>query len=70
MNTNNEDQLEIEITDEGLIKISADKISAANHLNAEQFLRNVQELAGGKVTRKHKGAAKGHEHSHGHEHHH
>lgn len=54
-----EDQIEVEVLADGTIKISADKISAANHMNAEQLLRNVQELTGGKVTRKRKGVGHG-----------
>lgn len=52
----NEDQMEVEILEDGSIKLAADKISAANHMNAEQLIRSVQELAGGKVSRRRKGA--------------
>jgi hypothetical protein len=45
------DKLTLEILQDGTIKSTADGISAANHDNAESFLRNVSTLAGGKVTR-------------------
>jgi hypothetical protein len=50
----NDDQIEVEILEDGTIKIQMDKISPPNHMNAEQVLRNIQELTGGKATRKHK----------------
>ena len=46
------DKLTIEILADGTIKTTADGVSAANHDNAENFLRNVSTLAGGKVTRR------------------
>lgn len=64
------DEFEIEIKEGGLIKTTTDAVSPANHQNAEQFLRDIAKLAGGKVERKHR--HKGHEHhthKHGHEHH-
>jgi hypothetical protein len=45
------DKLTLEILPDGTIKSTADGVSAANHDNAENFLRNVATLAGGKVTR-------------------
>jgi hypothetical protein len=45
------DKLTLEILPDGTIKSTADGVSAANHDNAESFLRNVATLAGGKVTR-------------------
>jgi hypothetical protein len=45
------DKLTFEILADGTIKSSADSISGANHDNAENFLRNVAQLSGGKVTR-------------------
>ena len=46
-----EDSLAIEILDDGTIKISTDQISPANHLNADQFLKLIAELAGGETTK-------------------
>lgn len=45
------DRLTFEILSDGTIKSSADGVSQANHDNAENFLRNVATLAGGKITR-------------------
>lgn len=73
------DKLTLEILPDGTIKSTADGVSAANHDNAENFLRNVSTLAGGKVTRTlrtdlnphelrramEEHAADGHTHSHG-----
>lgn len=47
----NSDKLTIEILPDGTLKSSADGISAANHDNAENFLRNIGRLAGGIVKR-------------------
>ena len=45
------DKLTLEILPDGTIKSTADGVSAANHDNAENFLRNIATLAGGKVSR-------------------
>ena len=45
------DTIAIEILDDGTIKVTTDPISGPNHLNAEQFLRLLAELAGGETTR-------------------
>lgn len=66
------DEIKIEITPEGLIKIDTDGISQPNHAAAEAFLRTLQQLAGGKTDVAHKHGVKGqtHSHSHGQEHSH
>lgn len=46
------DSLSFEILPDGTIKIESDKISAANHVNAEAFIREVMRLAGGKASRR------------------
>jgi len=48
------DSMQITILDDGSIKIETDAISAANHMTAEAFLRNVAQASGDKQTRKHK----------------
>lgn len=48
------DKIKISILDDGTIKVETDKISMPNHMNAEAFLRQMAELAGGEVERKHK----------------
>lgn len=69
------DKIEIEILEDGTIKTSTDKVSMANHSNAEGFLREMARLAGGVVKRVIKGGASaahalhvhasdGHTHSH------
>jgi hypothetical protein len=47
----NSDKLTIEILPDGTLKTTSDSISGANHDNAENFLRNIATLAGGKSTR-------------------
>lgn len=42
------DVIEIEILEDGTIKTITDKVSMANHQNAESFLRTMSTLAGGK----------------------
>ena len=68
------DKIEIEITDNGLFKISTDAVSQPNHALAEGLIRKMQSLAGGTTTRRqkpnalahhHHGHAHGHTHSHG-----
>ncbi len=61
------DIIDIEILPDGTIKTSTDKVSMPNHATAEQFLRDIAKLAGGKVERKRK---QGFAHQHEHEHHH
>lgn len=48
------DNIKITILDDGTIKVETDKISGPNHLNAEQFLREMSRLAGGTVEIKSK----------------
>jgi len=45
------DTIQIEILDDGTIKVTTDPISGPNHVNAEQFLRFIATLAGGETTR-------------------
>lgn len=61
------DTINIEILEDGTIKIEADKVSQANHLSAEQLLHETVKLAGGpsKVTKK-----QGHVHHGQKQHHH
>ncbi len=63
-----EDTLEIEILDDGTIKVTSPKISAANHMNADQLLGFIAKLAGGetKIEKRIK-SAHTHEHAHTHE---
>jgi hypothetical protein len=68
------DKMKIEILLDGTIKTTTDAVSAANHSNAESFLRDVAKLAGGTTTRERRKdvnpAHHGHSHDHGHTHEH
>lgn len=48
------DKFTIEILPDGTIKVSTDKVSAANHVNAEKFIREMFNKAGGEVEIRHK----------------
>ena len=66
-----QDVIEIEILEDGTIKTSTDRVSMANHQNAEGFLRSMSTLAGGMWKQVRKIGARlahGHSHEHGHEH--
>jgi len=58
------DKFEIEILIDGTIKIASDKVSGANHANAEQFFKLLAQNAGGESSRARKA---GHTHTHTHE---
>mgnify|MGYP001570028181 CR=1 FL=1 len=60
------DTIEVEILDDGSLKISADSISMANHGTAEALIRELLTLAGGEIQRNKKGLP--HHHHHEHEH--
>lgn len=63
------DELTIEILSDGTIKTTTDAVSAANHDNAEQFLRSMARLAGGETTReKRTDVNRTHHHQHSHIH--
>lgn len=65
------DKLIIEVLEDGTIKTTTDAVSAANHANAEGFLRQMATLAGGKSerTRRHGHGHHAHTHEHDDEHH-
>jgi len=48
------DSMNITILDDGSIKVETDKISQANHMTAEAFMRNIATACGGHQERKHK----------------
>jgi hypothetical protein len=56
------DTMDVEILEDGTLKITTGKVSMANHMNAEAFLRQVATLCGGKTERKQKEAHQGHHH--------
>lgn len=61
------DHIEIEVLEDGTIKVITDPISGANHANAEEFLRFMARMAGGETTRVKRSDT---HHAHGHHHHH
>lgn len=60
------DSIKIEILADGTIKVETDKVSGANHVNAEAFMKFLADKSGGEVTRTSKGHI--HDHAHTHEH--
>jgi hypothetical protein len=56
------DRFKIEILEDGTIKTTTDAVSAANHDNAEQFLRAMAHLAGGETKRERRTDVKPHHH--------
>jgi hypothetical protein len=58
------DKFEIEILEDGTIKITTDKVSAANHTNADGLIRELIKEAGGVAERTKRG---GHIHEHEHD---
>lgn len=61
------DEMKITVLPDGSLKIETGRVSAANHMSAEGFIREASRLLGGKVERK---AKHGHTHSHDHNHDH
>ncbi len=59
------DNIRIEILGDGTIKVETDRVSPANHVNAEGFLREMARLAGGVTDIR---AKQGHSHAHTHQH--
>ena len=65
------DNIQIEILDDGTIKVTTDPVSGANHANAEGFLNFMARMAGGETTRearKDKPVSHTHDHAHVHTH--
>ena len=56
------DRFTIEILEDATIKTTTDAVSAANHDNAEQFLRAMAHLAGGESKRERRKDVKPHHH--------
>lgn len=46
--------MQITILEDGTIKVETDRISQANHMTAEAFLRNIAQAGGAQQTQKHK----------------
>ena len=66
------DAITITILDDGTIKTETGKVSAANHGNAEGFIREMFKLAGGEASLQFKRGSmqvteKAHDHEHSHQ---
>ena len=60
------DEMKLEILSDGTISVSTDKISGKNHVSADEFLAEVEKLAGGeRVVTKKKNRFAHQSHSHG-----
>ena len=64
------DTIIIEVLEDGTIKTETDKVSSANHSTADNFLKEMFRLAGGKSTLKFKRPVAVVEGAHVHHHHH
>lgn len=63
------DKMEIEVLEDGSIKVSTDRISLPNHGGAEMLIKELVKAAGGEVDRARKSngtyhSHDGHYHSH------
>lgn len=63
------DEFNIEILEDGQIKFDTGAFSGKNHASAEEFLKMIEEMAGGEVQRTPKKEGKHHHHHHKHAHH-
>jgi hypothetical protein len=57
------DKFKIEILADGTLKITTDRVSAANHQNADNFIREMFKAAGGEVEIQHRHGKKIHVHN-------
>ena len=64
------DSMQIEILADGTMKVTTDKVSMANHMSAEKFMKGVAEMLGGTVTKLKRKGRTSHTHSHDHGHSH
>lgn len=59
------DIIKIEVLEDGTISVTTDKISGTNHVSAEEFLNEVEKLAGGTRETQKRKSKFAHVHSHG-----
>ena len=59
-----EDKFDIEIDENGNIKVTTDNVSQANHRNAEDFMAFLARATGGTVSRTKRGQGHSHQHQH------
>ena len=62
-----QDTLDIEILEDGTIKITSPLVSAPNHASAAEFFRTVARLSGGEVKTAKRTDKTHHSHTHEHE---
>jgi hypothetical protein len=62
------DEIKIEIMPDGLVKITTDAVSEANHASADQAIRFLQNLLGGEATVQRNPNKRTHTHHHNHAH--
>jgi len=53
------DILEVEVLEDGTLKVTSGKVSMPNHAGAEAFLRDLARGCGGKTERHHKAGVVG-----------
>jgi len=52
------DSIEVEVLADGSVKVTTDQIGTANHRNADDLLRLVDQLMGGTTTKRHNPVAR------------
>ena len=70
MNTDERNQITVEILPDGRIKIDTGDMSGPTHTSADNFLKSVERLMGGEVEVQKRRESHTHHHTHTHEHHH
>ena len=58
------DTIEIEILDDGRIKVTTGKVSAVHHASADELLSLIATLAGGDVSKQRRTTSHNHNHNH------
>ena len=62
------DKIKFKILEDGTLSITTDQISRVNHMSADEFLKDLFKVMGGKVEVEKRKPAQQHEHIHEHEH--
>ena len=60
------DNIEIQILDDGRVKVTTDKISIGNHRSADELLALLETLLAGESIHTKRPAKHGHQHQHEH----
>lgn len=64
------DNIRMKVLADGTIQVTTDKISQPNHMNAEAFLKGLDEILGGGTTVVNRKGHTHHHHDHDHTHDH